>query len=94
MARRFEGGNGPPEPLKVTCTGKQGPVPPGSAMMPCPACLKPILPGQFFTLFPIGPGGDPKLRSLARARVFFDPVFVAVHWACVTGDESESNLAL
>lgn len=87
--------NGPgSNAVSIVCTGKQGPIPEGSATTPCPACLQPLLAGQFFTLIPIGPGGDPKKRALARQRVPYDPCFLGVHWACVMGDESESRLAL
>jgi hypothetical protein len=80
--------------LTVSCTGKVGPIPEGVATVPCPACLQVILPGQFFTLIPVGPGGDPKKRSLARQGLPYSPTFLGVHWACVTGDESESRLAI
>ncbi len=89
--------NGPDlgaQPLAITCTGKQGPIPEGSAITPCPACLLPLLPGQYFTQIPLGCGGDPKKRALARRKLPFGIVSVAIHWACVTGDESESNLSL
>ena len=88
------GQSGPDKSQTISCTGKSGPIVDGMALVQCPACFKPLLPGQFFTMIPIGPGPDPHKRSLARSNLPYLPVFLEVHWACVTGDESESRLAL
>lgn len=82
------------KPVAIACTGKMGPYPEGSPSIVCPACHAPILPGQFYTLMPIGPGGDPAKRAQARAAVPFQYVVIGVHWACVTGDEANSRLAI
>lgn len=97
MAQGIEPGhNGPAtqQGLSIVCTGKQGPIPEGAAVHPCPACYQPLLPGQFFTMLPIGPGGDPRKRAAARHRLPYGALYIMVHWADVSGDESESKLAI
>lgn len=96
MEQGLTPGNGPEHPQKVNIatTGKQGPMPEGSALLRCPACERPILAGQFYTLFPIGCGGETENRRRARRGFPYSMVFLAVHWACVTGDDSESRLAV
>jgi len=88
-------GNGPArQKLAITCTGKLGPMPELSPLLPCPACHLPITVGQFYTCFPVGCGGNAENRRRAREGSPYPMVFIAVHWACVTGDDSESRLAL
>jgi hypothetical protein len=80
--------------VSIICTGKQGPMPDLSGLTPCGACHFPILPGQYFTTVPVGCGADPEQRALARQRLPFRVLTVAVHWACFQGDESESHLSI
>lgn len=89
-------GNGPEtaQKISITTTGKMGPFPPNSPAFPCAACLRPIAAGQFYTTIPIGCGADPENRRRARQGFPFPIVFVAVHWGCFQGDESESHLSL
>ena len=86
--------NGPSVGLQITCSGKQGPIPDGSASIPCIACENLILPGQYFTSVPVGCGADPSARANARRKLPFRVVFRHVHWACFLGDESESSLSI
>ncbi len=65
-----------------------------SGIVACAACQFPIVPGQYFTTVPVGCGSDPEQRALARQRLPFRVLAVAVHWACFQGDESESHLSL
>lgn len=80
--------------MAIVCTGKNGPVPSGAVIAQCAACFGPILPGQYFTQVPVGCGSDPKNRALARMNLSFAVISVAVHWACVQGDESTSSLEI
>lgn len=80
--------------MSILCTGRTGPVPPGSAVMQCAACLGPILPGHYYTQIPIGCGPDAKNRALARMNLPFAVVAVVIHWACFKGDETTSSLEI
>jgi hypothetical protein len=77
----------------LVCTGKEK-FPESNPPIICPACLHPIIPGQMFTRMPLGPGSDPAKRELARRGIAYVAVTAGVHWACVTGDESESMLSI
>lgn len=82
-------------PHAITCTGKNGPAHQSEPRIVCAACQLPIMPGQYFTDMPVGPGADPEQRALARAGLPIKaPAVVRIHWACVTGDDSESRLSL
>jgi len=71
-----------------------GPVPEGFAAAECIVCLRLITTGQYFTTLPVGCGDNPENRSRARMGAPFPIVFRAAHFACVTGDESESMLSI
>lgn len=77
----------------LTCTGKEK-YPESTPPAICPACLAPILPGMIFTRIPLGPGSDPRKREQARTGLPYAAIIAALHWACITGDESESMLSL
>lgn len=56
---------------------------------PCPGCGLPIEREDLVAKLAIGPGGDKAARAAARAGDTGWPcVYVDVHWACRTGDES------
>lgn len=56
---------------------------------PCPGCGKPIKDTDLVAKVPIGPGADVAARARARVgRAGWKCVYVDVHWACRTGDES------
>lgn len=59
-----------------------------SVGMPCPACGFALLPGDYTTAIPLGPGADPVARDRARDGRVYNAVAVEVHWACATGDET------
>jgi hypothetical protein len=91
--RNTPGPGRPADPKIIACTGKEK-WPESTPPVACPACFQPILPGQIFTRIPLGPGSDPEKRERARSGAPFNSVTAALHWACVTGDESESMLSL
>lgn len=60
----------------------------------CAACPDPIVPGQWFTRVPLGPGKDPEKRRLMRAGLPFEVVFALLHWPCASGDEGTGRLVV
>jgi len=55
----------------------------------CPGCRRPIKRGDTVAQVAIGPGLDPDARAAAKAGLTgWACVYVDVHWACRTGDES------
>jgi len=84
---------GEPSFETLACTGKEK-WPESTPPAICPACFAPILPGQIFTRIPLGPGSNPEKRERARSGALYNAVTAALHWACITGDESESLLSL
>jgi hypothetical protein len=54
----------------------------------CPGCSGPILHEHLVAKIAIGPGADKQARAAAKIGGTFDCVYVDVHWACRTGDES------
>lgn len=55
---------------------------------PCPGCGKPIEREHLVAKLAIGPGADKEARAAAKAGGTFACVYVDIHWACRTGDES------
>ena len=53
----------------------------------CPACERIFSPGDFVTLFGIGPGADVQAREAARLGRPYNAIALAVHYACATGIE-------
>lgn len=58
---------------------------------PCPGCKKDFQEGEYVTIIPIGPGGDPKERKRKRENKPYTSTGVIAHWACVTGEENEKE---
>lgn len=57
------------------------------ALQSCAACHKQIERGQAYTTAALGPGMDPEERKRAREGKEYNPIRVALHWACATGEE-------
>jgi hypothetical protein len=53
----------------------------------CPACEQPFKAGDFTTLIPLGPGGDPESREKCKDGKSYNAIALEVHWACATGEE-------
>ena len=52
----------------------------------CLLCQELYEAGDYTTLLPLGPGGDPESRTLARAGEPYEGIAVEVHWSCATGE--------
>lgn len=75
-------------------TNPNGPALPdeGAIGKPCPGCGEPIKAQGLVAKLAIGPGADREARALAKAGgTNWQCVYVDVHWACRTGDESYEN---
>ena len=52
----------------------------------CLLCHEVYAIGDYTTILPLGPGGDPESRILCRAGEPYDGIGVEVHWSCGTGE--------
>lgn len=68
--------------------GPKGQIPAGHPAIgqTCPACHRPIKPGDATTLIVLGPGPDPDDQLRARNGLVYNAVAVLVHWPCATGE--------
>jgi len=59
----------------------------------CLLCQQQFAALDYTTILPLGPGGDPESRTLARNGKNYDGVGMEVHWSCATG-ESGSEIII
>ena len=57
----------------------------GMKDIPCAACQKRFVEGDYVTLVPLGPGDNEVQRKECREGRQFFTVCCQVHWACATG---------
>lgn len=48
----------------------------------CRACLRPIVTGDYVTLFPLGPGDSEEERARMAAGITYTARCAIVHWDC------------
>lgn len=65
---------------------KRGPLK-EDLFMPCRACDRLIVAGEFFSMISLGPGDDEEARERCRKGRPYDAVELVVHWECATGGE-------
>ena len=58
---------------------------------PCPACQLPLLKGQDWLMFPIGPGNDGEARARRDAGQSYNAVAIVMHWDCASRAIQESK---
>jgi hypothetical protein len=60
-----------------------------SELIPCPACGKLFVKGDYTMLVALGPGDSAEDREKARDGRYYSAVATECHEACVTGEETE-----
>lgn len=53
----------------------------------CPACGVAFKAGDYTTLVPLGPGGDPESQKLCRDGKPYNAVATEVHWDCADWED-------